>query len=300
VQLPAYRAVVWSLGEESTADETFDAQEQALVQAYLQGGGALLASGAEIAWDLDAQGSASDRAFLRGTLGTAYSADDAGTYFTQAGVPNGVFAGLPALRFDDGTFGTYDVDWPDVLAPADALSTVCLRYQNGLVAGLQRTAGSARVLLFGFPLEAITDSSLRARLLRQALRFLLEPLRIACPETAPIGQRLPLQVAVPADAGAPYLLLVSDATSPGMPLPGGGLLPLRPGFLVSASLDPGNPFFGNFLGTLDAGGRPAAHVDLPWLPAITGLQVFFSGLTMHAGIVLERTVWNWSATTIVP
>ncbi|MBN1492406.1 MAG: N-acetylmuramoyl-L-alanine amidase, partial [Phycisphaerae bacterium] len=53
VSLAGYDAVVWILGEESTADRTFDATEQALVTTYLNGGGGLFVSGAEIGWDLD-------------------------------------------------------------------------------------------------------------------------------------------------------------------------------------------------------------------------------------------------------
>jgi hypothetical protein len=154
-------------------------------------------------------------------------------------------------------------------------------------------------VVLGFPLETVTDASARAALLRRALAFLLDPLPLSAPDRAPIGQRLPLQVTVPGDAGLGYLLLASDATAPGIALPGGGLLPLRPGFLVTASLDPGNPFFGNFLGTLDGSGRAAAWVDVPYLPPLVGLQVFFSGLTMQPGpAVIERTVWNWTATTV--
>ena len=50
--LARYPKVVWCLGEESTADETFTYDEQQRLAAFLANGGALLASGAEIGWDL--------------------------------------------------------------------------------------------------------------------------------------------------------------------------------------------------------------------------------------------------------
>ncbi|MEC7583179.1 MAG: N-acetylmuramoyl-L-alanine amidase [Planctomycetota bacterium] len=293
VNLPFYRAVVWALGEESTADETFSSLEQSIVTAYLSIGGNLMLSGAEIAWDLDAQGSASDRAFLASALGADYVADDAGTYFLQAGVPGSIFDGLPAGRFDDGTFHSYDVDWPDVIAPADSQSTVCLRYANGLTAGLQRQTANGRVVFLGLPLETVTDEGLRADLLQRAVQFLLDPLPLSGPTTSPIGQRLDLELDAPTEANQPYLVLAGDATAPGIPLPGGGLLPLRPGFLVEASLNPGNPFFGNFLGSLDSQGRANPFVDVPFLPELAGLTFYFSGISMQSNPPAERQVWNW-------
>ena len=179
VRLDAYRAVDWACGEESTRDETFDAQEQALVASYLTAtGGRLLLSGAEIGWDLEARGSAADTSFHRNALGARYVADDAATYRFRA-LPGSLFDGLPAGAFSASTAtGTYDVDFPDVLAPNDSRSAVALEYVGGRggAAALARIApNGSRVLYLGFPLESVTDRSLRARLMRRALRFLLEP-----------------------------------------------------------------------------------------------------------------------------
>lgn len=300
VSLPAYHAVDWACGEESTQHETFDAVEQFLVRAYLLGGGRLLVSGAEIGWDLDAQGSVQDRDFYRNVLGATYAGDDAGTYLLQAGIGGTVSQGLPAGRFDDGTLGTYDVDWPDVLAVTDARSTVCLRYGNGLVAGIQRDDGVARVVNLGFPLETVTSADLRAGILQGALRFLLAPQELAAPVVARLGQRWPLTVAVPAEPGAVYLLACSDGMAPGMPLPGGHLLPLRDSFLVPASIQPGG-IFGNFLGVLDGSGGAGAWIDVPALPFLVGLEFWVSGLTMPpSGPVAVQRVLPWVRATITP
>ena len=134
VGLSNYRAVVWSLGEESTEDETFSALEQFLVSLYLNSGGALLVTGAEVGWDLDWLGSASDRAFFRNTLGATYVADDANTYALQPGLAGTVSAGISASIFDDGSGPTYDVDYADALTPTTSNGAVCLRYSNGLAA----------------------------------------------------------------------------------------------------------------------------------------------------------------------
>lgn len=301
VALAAYPAVVWSLGEESTADETFSALEQSLVTLYLNAGGRLLVSGAEIGWDLDALGTPADRTFYRGQLGATYAADDAGTYALQAGLANTLSQGLPAGSFANGNGGgLYDVDYPDVLGLADAASAVCLRYGNGLVAGIQRIvpASGARVVHFGFPLEAITDPTLRASLLQRSLAFLLFDRSLRGPATSPIGQRLDLQLQLPADAGMPYLFCCSDAVEPAIALPGGGLLPLRPSFLLSAGLDPGNVFFGNFLGGLDAQGRANPFVQVPNLPWLVGSTFYFAGFALDPATGLDRTVSAWVRTTL--
>lgn len=300
VALGSYRAVDWACGEESTQHDTFDAQEQFIVRSYLLGGGRLLVSGAEIGWDLDQNGSTLERDFYRNVLGATYVADDANTYLLQAGIPGTLSAGLPAGRFDDGSFGTYDVDWPDVLAPTTAQSTVCLRYGNGLVAGIQHDNGVARVVNLGFPLETVTDPDLRAGLMRGALRYLLAPAELAGPATVRIGTRWNASLAVTGEGGSPYLLACSDGYTPGLPLPGGHLLPLRDGFLLAASISPGG-IFGGFLGTLDPAGNGAAWIDVPPLPFVIGLQFYLSGLTMPqgGGLTVQR-VLPWVRATIVP
>ena len=185
-----------------------------------------------------------------------------------------------------------------MLGAADAQSTVCLRYANGLTAGLQRQTAAGRVVMLGLPIETVTDDDLRAQLLQRAVRHLLDPLPVSAPETTPVGQRLDLTIDAPLEAGRPYLLLASDATTPGIALPGGGLLPLRPGFLVEASLNPANPFFGDFLGTLDPQGRAGPFVDVPLLPELVGFTVFFSGISMQSAPLSERAVWNWARVTL--
>ena len=300
VALANYKAVIWASGEESTTDETFDATEQFLITGYLNFGGRLFVSGAEIGWDLDAQGTAIDRAFYNQQFGASYASDDAGVYTLQAGVAGTALAGMPAAQFDNGTFGTYDVDFADVIAPFSAQSTVCLRYGNGLVAGIQRSSGNARVLCLGFPFETITTANARAELMRRALQYLLDPLSIACAPTVALGQRLQLQIRSPLDPGELYLTLCSYARAPGIALPGGGLLPLQYSFLVDASLDPTTPVFGNFLGALDAQGAALPYVDIPPLPFLIGLPLYFSGLTAPVGPFVEDRVFGWCGSVITP
>ncbi len=299
VALPSYAVVAWSLGEESTADETFSAVEQLLVNGYLNGGGSLLVSGAEVGWDLDAQGSAADRTFYRNQLGATYVADDAATYALQAGLPGTISAGLPASSFDNGASGTYDVNFPDVLAPTNASSTVCLRYGNGLTAGVQRLdpVTGARVVVFGFPLETITNAAARAQLVRQSLDFLHDTRPLRGPTTAPLGQSTAMTLSLPGEVGFPYMLLVSEGFTPGALLPNGALLPLNVGWLLTTSLDPTSPFYTNFLGTLPAGPVTAA-LNAPYLPFLAGLPLYFAGFSLVPTATAERQLTNWIRMTL--
>ena len=191
VALTNYPAVVWLLGEESTADESFSATEQNLVSNYLSAGGNLFVSGAEIGWDLDrASGpTTADRDFYRTQLRAAYSADDANTYaFTPAGA--GIFAGNATSGFDNGTKGTYNVDFPDVLAPTNG-SVIAINYVGGTggAAAVQYdgSLGGGKVMNWGFPFETITNSVVREAYMSDVLRFfgVLDP-----PQLLPLQMNL--------------------------------------------------------------------------------------------------------------
>ena len=279
VPLNGYRVVDWAAGEESTADETFSSLEQNLITAYLAQGGRLLATGAEIGWDLEARGSAADKAFYNQQLGARYVADDAGTYSFSA-LPGGIFAGLGGGLFDDGSGGTYDVDYPDVIAPNDANSTLCLTYAGNQGAGIQRSNGTSRVVHLGFPLETVRDANLRGALMARALRFLLSPRALEAPATLPLGATSAVSLSVPSAANRFYILAASTATTPALPLPGGHILPLAPDALFSLSLTSGNGVFVNFFGQLDAQGQGAASIVIPALPHIIGLPIVVSGFTL--------------------
>jgi D-alanyl-D-alanine carboxypeptidase len=175
VSLGNYPAVVWLMGEESTADETFDTSEQTLTSSYLAGGGNLFVSGAEVGWDLDRSSgpTAADRAFYHNQLRAIFSADDANTY-AFAPTASGIFAGNPVGGFDDGTHGTYNVDFPDVLLATNG-SISALTYSGGTggAAALQYNGsqGGGKIVNFGFPFEAITSSAVRDACMSDILRF---------------------------------------------------------------------------------------------------------------------------------
>lgn len=173
VSLPDYHTALWQLGEESTEDETFSPFEQSLVSTFVAGGGSLIASGSEIAWDLAQRGDLDDRDFFADMFSAEYVADDAGTY-TLANEADGPFGGLGAIRFSDGVDGVFDVDFPDVLGPSDG-AEIALRYDSGGGAAVVTRRAAGGSVLFAFPLEAVLDDMQRGRLLVSALEFVGAP-----------------------------------------------------------------------------------------------------------------------------
>ncbi len=183
VALSNYSIVIWACGNESVADETFSATEQTRIATFLAAGGALLASGAEIAWDLDrASGpTAGDRAFLNDQLHAALGADannNAASY-TVMPAGGGLFVGNSNGLFDDGSKGIYAVRTPDKLSPKGPGAAVALNYIGGLggasAVQYDGLAGGGRVLLMGFPFETITSFTVRTQYMSAALIFLSLP-----------------------------------------------------------------------------------------------------------------------------
>ncbi|GEM_PF-3008427 len=171
IALAGFDVVDWILGEESTQDETLSSVEQSVLRGYLDRGGALLLSGSEVAWDLGAQGTAQDSAFLRDVLGATYVADSA-TRGPIDGVAGSALASLADLAYDDGTLGVYNVDSADAIAPT-ATSRACLVHRaTGQAAGVQ-WSGYGRLLYFTVPIEAFEPGD-RVELMRASLSYLME------------------------------------------------------------------------------------------------------------------------------
>jgi len=158
VDLSDYAMVDWILGEEGRgpatgpALETLDATERALLNGFLNGGGALFLSGTEVGSHLDQ----ADRVFYNTVLRAGYEGDDAGTYQVQP-VSGSIFDGLEAFSFDAPHM--YDADFPDRLSPLNG-SLAALTYAGGLggVAAVQYwnpVRPCERLVYFGFPFETI-------------------------------------------------------------------------------------------------------------------------------------------------
>lgn len=171
IALDDYQLVLFAFGLESRADRTFTSALQSLVASYRAAGGAVVASGAEIGYELWLTGASADQDFVRAQFGADYLDDSAATHQVQ--VPgSGLFAGLASFALCcDGVNGEpwqYDVHWPDVYGPSGDGAAV-LSYPDGRGAAIARSA-DAPTLLIGFPFESVLGAEVRRDLLERVLR----------------------------------------------------------------------------------------------------------------------------------
>ncbi len=131
INLTDYWSVDYILGIESSVNESFSSTEQSFISGFLNLGGNLFVSGAEIAWDLDHLGSADDKYFYNNYLKASYYMDapndQSGTFYQIEDYLGSVFSGLGLVSFDDGSNGTYNVNYPDVLLPVGG-AEACMQY----------------------------------------------------------------------------------------------------------------------------------------------------------------------------
>jgi N-acetylmuramoyl-L-alanine amidase len=294
VPLAGYRCTGWILGEESTAHETFSATEQARVTLYLAGGGRLFFTGAEVGWDLDQQGSPADRSFYEQTLGQDYVADDAGTYFTQAQA-SGPLGVLPAFLFDNGTYGIYNVDYPDVVQPkAGTNGQIVLWYSTGTGAAVLH--GNGRVLGIGFPLEALINAADRA-LLMQRILALLCPLPVRPQGTPAIGQSLSVTFDFPASPSQSWIAGAAFSPEPGIPLGDGRTIPLALDPLLFYSVDPFQSTFTGMTGVLNPLGQGSCQVAVPNDPGLHLFSFVMSAVTVNTQTQITQ-IAPWVRITI--
>ncbi|MCE1188996.1 MAG: T9SS type A sorting domain-containing protein, partial [Ignavibacteria bacterium] len=190
ISLNSYELAAYILEDESTANETLSSAEQEKIKYYLQSGGKLFISGSEITWDLDYKGSATDKDFCWNYLKAKYIADApnsaAGTVYQAASytAPGGV---LPAILFDNGTHGTWNVQYPDVIKNCNGstqfmsyntVDTVtggaAIAYSGIFPAG--STAG--KLIVMGFPFETIYTASQRTQLMNSFLQWFDTPVSV--------------------------------------------------------------------------------------------------------------------------
>ncbi|MDD3625960.1 MAG: fibronectin type III domain-containing protein, partial [bacterium] len=176
VNLNNYFGIIWFCGRDSYAPTngtgTLNGSEQSFISSYLEGGGRIFFSGAEIGYDLDYKGT--NPAFYNNYLKADYIQDDSGNYHLTG---SNIFAGMD-FYFDDDDYipdgGAYEPRWPDVITTISG-SSVCLAYGTGTTAGVQYQgifgAGTetGKIVTFGFPFETITSSSQRQEVLRRIL-----------------------------------------------------------------------------------------------------------------------------------
>jgi len=184
VPLANYRVVDWILGEESTADTTFSPHEQTYVSNYLKQGGYLFTSGSEIGWDLDHSGTTADKQFYNNYLKASYVADapnnTSGTYYSSFAqtISTSIYRSNDTINFDNGTHGTYNVAYPDVIATINGSSPdlhyatsntdyACLHYAGVFTGGTK----TGKMVYMAYPFETIYPSTMRDTAMKDILIF---------------------------------------------------------------------------------------------------------------------------------
>lgn len=168
IALDDYDVVLWMLGEEGDANLSFDDLEQEVLRAYVEGGGAVMVSGAEFAYDLGGVGTPADAAFLADVLHVTYQGDDAQTWWMHDGA--GPLAGAPVLGFS--TRDAIVVDYPDVLGPTAGAEAVLSYFGGAGGTAAVAYAGEGRTFALGVPFESIEGIEDRTWLLEQVLAAL--------------------------------------------------------------------------------------------------------------------------------
>ncbi|MDH7515665.1 MAG: Omp28-related outer membrane protein [Bacteroidota bacterium] len=145
-----------------------------LLKSYLDGGGRLFITGAEIAWGLadpDAQnyGFYRDPDFVTRYLHADYVRDDN---------PATTIRGVPGDPIGDGfnisfTGGVQNQDTPDEIAPRDGAIPVFYYGTGNEVAGLRYADAKNRLVYFGFGLEGIGIAVSRGEILTRVIGWLM-------------------------------------------------------------------------------------------------------------------------------
>ncbi len=175
VNLSKYDAVIWFVGDESISDETLNDNEQNILRQYLRNGGKLFINGSEIGYDLDANGSASDKDFYYNFLRAKFREDNSGS-LSVIGESGTQFQGL---NFNYGLVSQgapYNEDYPDAIDTLNG-SKILLRYANNKIAGIGFKGlvpdgiKSCNLVYLGFPFETIVNSQARKDLMTAILNY---------------------------------------------------------------------------------------------------------------------------------
>ena len=187
IKLTDYQIVDWILGEEGTETSSFNDIEQSLIQEFLMDGGKLFVSGSEVGYDLSDKGNTNDKLFYEKFLRANYISDAAGgrqANYNAYGVQGTLFDGVN-LSFDDGTQGSYDVDWPDGIKPIsneeinlkfegvdyDSSGGAGISYRGGF--GGSPLSGGLVYLTIGF--ESIYPENKRNIIMKRVMHYLDGP-----------------------------------------------------------------------------------------------------------------------------
>ena len=144
--------------------KTFSNTMQNKLQKFVVGGGALLASGAYIANDMQSD---SERTFMATTLKTMYDSQHVNTSDEIHGL------GTTFNYWNQLNAQHYAATKTDILQPVKPAFTA-MQYADGTSAAVACNSPSSRVFVMGFPFECIKDGQKRGSIMRGILNYLLK------------------------------------------------------------------------------------------------------------------------------
>lgn len=180
VSLSDYDMVIWFTGDESTNNNTFTNLEQVRIVEYLENGGNVFISGAEVGWDLDRphdNAEASDTLFYRHYLKAKYMYDGTSSMNRVTGVEGTDFEGI------ESSLGLYyPEDYPDDIEPING-SHYIFNYNSNRSANELRKAGVAyagtfgessiegKVVYISFPFEVMSNFQAKIDMMKTVMNF---------------------------------------------------------------------------------------------------------------------------------
>lgn len=187
IVLTDYDVVVWFVGDESTEDESLSIFEQAELASFLEAGGKLFISGAEIAWDLDNRGGARDRDFIHDYLKAEYVGDGASNYSPATGIAESDFENI-VIEFGIA----YPEDFPDDIAPINGSDSILTYNIEGTHAGVAYKGvfgtgtEDGAVVYIAFPLESASQED-QTKMMGKVIDYFDKEIEIPLP---PLGSEL--------------------------------------------------------------------------------------------------------------
>jgi hypothetical protein len=172
IQLEKYQAVIWASGRQRT--EIATSAEQQVLTHYLAHGGCLFVSGSHVADSLRQSEKAPGN--LSGQL-HALPADEAGVsvrFLSFVPVKGSIFRRNEPGIIGDAREQSYFLDADCRLLPEGTGAQPCLLYpESSAAAAVQYdgTAGGGKAVCFGFPFECVSSAKVRARYMKDILRF---------------------------------------------------------------------------------------------------------------------------------
>ncbi len=163
-----YAAVVWLTGDQYSSVIT--AQDEVVLQTYLNGGGRLFISGQEVGYDIGGGDGGTTSAFYTNYLKASFAGDDA-SYLTCAGISGDPVSDGFSIGISGGD-GADNQDYPDYITTTGG-STNCMYYgssSSGQIAGIKYD-GTYRMVYFGFGFEAINNATDRGNLMYNILTW---------------------------------------------------------------------------------------------------------------------------------